>query len=186
MLILYNAAVSKSGRYFVIYGPVGSGKSTLAKQISQRIGVPHIELDDIFWLPGWVGKPADEFRADVTATLSKYANGWVCDGNYYELRPLFLPLADFVVWLCPPFRVAFWRLFKRTFSNCWSGKLLWGMNRDIWRQAFFSHKSILFYQVTHWRAYCRMNKNLEEIPHRAIVIQLHSQKEADAFLSGLK
>jgi len=178
--------VSKAGRHIVVYGPSGSGKSTLAEQISQRTEVPHIELDAIFWRPGWVEKPLEEFRAEVSQILSELADGWVCDGNYHMVRDLILPLADTVVWWRPPFRVAFWRLLKQTIARCWDGKLLWGINRETWRQFFFSSKSIILYQVTHWCAYGRIGKNLEEIPHRATVIQLRSQREVDAFLRELR
>ncbi|WP_242038993.1 ATP-binding cassette domain-containing protein [Anabaena lutea] len=34
-----------------IIGSSGSGKTTLAKQISQRLSIPHIELDYLHWEP---------------------------------------------------------------------------------------------------------------------------------------
>jgi adenylate kinase family enzyme len=184
--ILYNAEVSNSGRHIVVYGPTGSGKSTLAAQIAQRIGVPHIELDAIFWKPDWVESSPEEFRTNVVAALDKCTDGWVCDGNYSQARDLILPLTDTVVWWRPPFWVAFLRLLKRTIARAWDGKLMWGTNRETWRQSFFSRNSIILYQVTHWRKYGKIGKNLEEIPHRAIIIQLRTQREVDAFLSGLR
>ena len=127
----------------------------------------------------------EEFRAGVSAVLSKCADGWVCDGNYSRVRDLTLPPADMVVWLRPSFRLAFWRLLKRTITRAWDGKLLWGINRETWRQSFFSRDSIILFQVTHWRNYEKIGKNLEEIPHHAKVIELRSQKEVDAFLRDL-
>ena len=177
--------MNKSRRHIVVYGPTGSGKSTLAGKLSKLTGVPHIELDAIFWKPGWVEKPIDEFRTDVSAALARCADGWVCDGNYSKVRDLILPLADTIVWWNPPFRVAFWRLLKRTVTRCQEGKILWGTNRETWRQNFFSRDSLILYQVTHWRKYGRIGKTLEEIPHRAVVIRLRSQKEVDAFLSEM-
>ena len=98
----------------------------MAGQISELTGVPHIELDAIFWRPGWVQSPLEEFRANVSAALSRCAGGWVIDGNYSRVRDLTLPLADTVIWLRPSFRVAFWRLLKRTIDRAWDGKLMWG------------------------------------------------------------
>ena len=130
--------------------------------------------------------PLDEFRADVSAALSKCSDGWVCDGNYSRARDLTLPLADTVIWLRPSFPVAFWRLLKRTIARASDGKLMWGTNRETWRGAFFSRDSLLLYQVTHWRYYDRkIIEDLKNIPHRATVIQLRSQKEVDAFLREL-
>jgi len=178
--------VNRFGRRFVIYGPTSSGKSTLAQQISHRTGLPHIELDALFWLPDWKEKPLEKFRSDVSAALNKHVDGWVCDGNYSNVRDLILPLADTVVWIRPPFLIAFWRLLKRTIARSWDGKLLWGINRESWRQAFFSRKSLILYQITHWHKYGKIGRNLDEIPHRASVIQLRSKKAIEAFLRELE
>ena len=130
--------------------------------------------------------PLGEFRAEVSAVLSRCADGWVCDGNYSRVRDLTLPVADTVVWLRPSFRVVFWRLLKRTIARCQDGKLMWGTNSETWRGAFFSPDSLLLYQITHWRRYDKhMIEDLKKIPHRAIVIQLRSQREVDAFLMAL-
>ena len=174
--------MNKFGRRFVVYGPAASGKTTLSDQISRRVGVPHIEMDALYWLPGWREKPIEEFRTDVSLALNNCVDGWVFDGNYSKARDLILPLADTVVWLRPPFRVAFWRLLKRTIARSRDGKLLWGVNRESWRQAFFSRNSLLLYQVTHWQKYERIGRNLESIPHKAPVIQLRSNKQIEAFL----
>lgn len=185
-VIIYNAVVSKLGHHIITCGPTDSGKSTLAGQISQRIGMPHIELDAIFWKPGWVESPMDEFRAGVSAALSRCADGWVCDGNYSRVRDLTFPLADTVVWLRPSFRVAFWRLLNRTIARCRDGKVICGTNRETWKGAFFSRDSLLLYQITHWRGFDkRTTESLEIIPHHASVIQLRTQKEVDAFLGEL-
>ena len=175
------------GRHIAIYGPTSSGKSTLAKRIAQSTGLPHVELDAIFWLPGWVERPLDEFRAEVSTALSKCPDGWVIDGNYSRVRDLTLPLTDTVIWLRPPFRVAFWRLLKRSVCRSLDHKLICGENRETWRQGFFSRKSLLLYQVTHWRRYDqKITHDLETIPHHARIVQLHSQSEIENFLVGLR
>ncbi len=183
----YTAGIMEIGRCIVVYGPVCSGKSTVARQVAQSIGVPHIELDAVFWQPGWIKKPLEEFRAEVSALLSRYVDGWVFDGNYSRVRDIILPMADTVVWLRPPFRVAFWRLLKRTIVNCWNRELLWGMNRESWRQEFFSCDSLLLYQVTHWRRYDKIiRRDLKEIMHQASLLELRSSKEVDSFLTSLR
>ena len=113
-VIRYTASVFRIGHRVVVYGQTCSGKTTVARSIAQSIGVPHIELDAIFWMPQWVSRPLEQFRAEVSAVLSSHTGGWVCDGNYSRVRDLILPLADTAVWLRPPFRVIFWRLLKRT------------------------------------------------------------------------
>ncbi len=88
----------KIGRRVVDYGATGSGKTTIATRIAQSIGIPHIELDAIFWKPNWTNRPLDQFRIDVSSVLAHHPNGWVCDGNCRHVRDLTLPLADTVIW----------------------------------------------------------------------------------------
>jgi adenylate kinase family enzyme len=177
--------MSAIGRRIIVCGPTCSGKSTLAKILSQRLYIKHVELDALYWKPDWKETPLEEFRADISAILEKNPDGWVIDGNYSETRDLTLPLADTVVWLHFPFRVAFWRLLKRTVSRCIDHKPLWGTNYESWRQAFFSRDSLILYQITHWRKYERIGRNIQKIPHRATVIELCSSREVGAFLAGL-
>ncbi len=175
--------MDKIGRRIVVYGPTGSGKSTVARLLSRSTGLPYVELDAICWLPDWVEKPLEEFRADTLAVLESHKEGWVCDGNYGRIRETFLPLADTVVWLRLPFRVTFWRLLKRTIERCWTGELLWGNNRESVRQSFFSRDSLLFYAWNHRREYHeRIGQTLEEIPHNATVHRLSSAEEVKKFL----
>jgi adenylate kinase family enzyme len=51
-----------------VVGVTRSGKTTLAITLSQRLGVPHIELDALYWQPNWT-PPADrgEFRPVIAA-----------------------------------------------------------------------------------------------------------------------
>ncbi len=177
--------MSEIGRHIVINGPTCSGKSTLARRLSQQLGVPHIELDALFWKPGWEKTPLEEFRTAISAALEKSVNGWVIDGNYSETRDLTLPLADTVIWLHLPFLEAFWRLLKRTVARCIDHQSLWGTNYESWRQAFFSQDSLILYQITHWRKYERIGRNIQKIPHNAAIMELRSSREVDAFLAGL-
>ena len=176
----------KIGRRIVVYGPTGSGKTTVAAHLARRIGVPHVELDAIQWLPGWKEKPLEEFRTAVSALLNHHTDGWVFDGNYSQARDLILPLADTVVWLRPPFRVASWRLLKRTVTRSWKHEPLWGTNYESWRLSFLSRDSLLLYQMNHWRRhYERTRRALEDIPHQASVFELRSVRAIEEFLVSL-
>ncbi|HEX3916609.1 MAG TPA: hypothetical protein VHW60_04665 [Caulobacteraceae bacterium] len=96
----------------VILGCSGAGKSTFARALGEKLGLPVVHLDALFWQPGWVEPENQAFRAAVAAALA--GDSWVTDGNYvsrtYDLR---LPRADSVIfleqprWLCV-FRIV-WR-----------------------------------------------------------------------------
>jgi hypothetical protein len=52
---------------------------------------------------------------------------------------------------------------------------------------FLSRDSILLWGVSHWRAHFRnRQRDLEEIPHQAILIELHSTREVGDFREDLE
>jgi len=175
------------GQRIVVYGPTGSGKTTVAARIAAFLGVHHIELDAIAWLPGWVMKPLDEYRADISKVLNEHNEGWVCDGNYSEVRDLTLPRADTVVWLRMSYRVAFWRVLKRTVTRAWRREMLWGTNYESWRLSFLSRDSLLLYQARRWRRHHkRLSADLEGLPNHAHVYELRSEREVEVFLAKVR
>lgn len=168
------------GTRLSIRGATGSGKSTLGHILGQRLGLPVVELDALYWLPDWHMKPLEQFRADVQAALDAHPQGWICVGNYRHVANLVLPQADTVLWLRLPFRVSFWRLFKRTIRRAWTQQLLWdgNPNRESWRESFFSRQSILLYALTTSRRthVATTLHLLATIPHQATVIELRSAR----------
>jgi adenylate kinase family enzyme len=169
-------------------GTTGSGKTTLGRTLGQRLSLPIVELDAIYWLPNWQVKPLDQFRADVQAALKACPRGWVCIGNYTHVQDLVLSQADTVLWLRLPFRISFWRLFKRTVARAWTKKPLWegNPNRESWRQSFFSHNSILLYAITSRKMHVEnILRSLGATPHHASVIELRSARAIRQLLERL-
>jgi adenylate kinase family enzyme len=176
------------GRRIAVFGVTGSGKTTIACQLGQALGLPAIELDSLFWQPNWVETPPEEFRAKVGAALDAAPDGWVCDGNYRtRLKDLVLARADTVVWMHLPFRVTFWRVFRRTISRAWSQEALWGTNYESWRLTFFDRKSLLLWSITHHKATARSTvAALAEMEPRPRVYELRSAREVNVFLAGVR
>jgi adenylate kinase family enzyme len=85
-----------------ILGNSGSGKSTLAGQLSQRLGVPVLDLDTVAWEPGKIAVPRDpaHARADVEAFCRGH-EGWVIEGCYASLIAATLPHEPSLLWLDP-------------------------------------------------------------------------------------
>ncbi len=134
-------------RRIAVVGVTGSGKSTLADALARRLGLARVEIDALFWQPGWREPDKQEFRARLSAALP--ADGaWACDGNYGETRPLVWSRAQAVIWLDYPLAVCLWRVTRRTLQRIRSRELLWGSNRETWREAFFSPDSLLLYAIT--------------------------------------
>ena len=171
-----------------IRGATGSGKTTLGHTLGQRLGLPVVELDAIYWLPNWQAKPLEQFRIDVQAALEACPQGWICVGNYRHVQDLMLPQADTVLWLRLPFRVSFWRLLKRTVARAWTQQPLWegNPNQESWRQSFFSRKSILLYAITSRKTYVETTlRVLGTTPHHATVIELRSARAVRCLLQGV-
>ncbi|GAA3533940.1 DNA topology modulation protein [Amycolatopsis ultiminotia] len=99
------------GRRIAIFGNSGSGKSTLARRIGAVLDLPVTHLDQLYWRPGWVPAPPDEFRSAVAAAAR--TPSWVIDGNYSRTMDLRLPLADTVLFLDAPRRVSLYRVLAR-------------------------------------------------------------------------
>ena len=171
-----------------IRGATGSGKTTLGHILRQRCGLPVVELDAIYWLPNWQAKPLDQFRADVQAALDACPQGWICVGNYRHVQDLILSQADTVLWLRLPFRVSFWRLFKRTVARAWTQQPLWegNPNHESWHLSFCSRESILLYAITNRKTYVQtILHSLSATPHRATVIELRSARAVRRLLQEL-
>jgi adenylate kinase family enzyme len=169
-------------RKVAVMGPTGSGKTTVSRLLAERLGVPHVELDSLFWKPGWVMPSAEEFRPIVAAALDP--NGWVVDGNYrHRLGTLVLDQADLVVWLDLPLWTKFRRIFGRTLRRIRTREVLWGTNVDTWRGAFLSRDSLFWWVLkTHYPTRRTMPQLLASYPN----VRLRSQREVADFLASVE
>jgi adenylate kinase family enzyme len=99
-------------RRVLIVGNSGGGKSTLARRLGEKLRLPVVHLDVLYWKPGWVESDDTPFRADVTQALQGPA--WICDGNFSGTWDIRMPLADTIVWITQPRLVclarAIWRM----------------------------------------------------------------------------
>ncbi len=134
----------------LIVGTSGSGKTTLAKSLSKKLHCSHIELDSLGWKPGWVKTPDDEFIQAVSDTIS--ADSWIACGNWSIVQDLLWSRATHLIWLQLPFRLVFWRLFKRTMKNLITKRKIAGGNQETFFQQFFTKQSIFLWAIqTHWK-----------------------------------
>ena len=124
----------------VVGGETSAGKTTFSRALATRLGLPVVELDALFWGPGWTKPEPSKFRARVSAVVAEAA--WVIDGNYSVVRDLVWSRADTFVWLDPPFPVLVWRLFRRTNRRIRTGEELWSGNRERFRNAYLSSESL--------------------------------------------
>lgn len=172
-----------------VVGSSGSGKSTLSHQLSHVLGIPHIQLDPLFWRADWQGTPDDEFFAKLEAALSASPDGWVLDGNFNRTRDIKWREVDMIIWL----DYGFWRVFRqslcRAIGRIISRKELWPGtgNRESFRTTFMSRNSILLWMLTNWRSNQRRYlADMLDARYRHIrIVRLTHPREADALVKHL-
>ena len=94
-----------------IIGSAGTGKSTLARRLGELTGLSVVHLDALYWHPGWLATPDEEWDAIVREIVSR--ESWITDGNYGRTMEPRLERADTVLFLDFPRVVCLWRVFKR-------------------------------------------------------------------------
>jgi len=138
-------------RRVLVVGTAGSGKTTVARQLARRLAVPHIELDELFWLPGWESCDDDVFRDRVEAAIADI-DGWVVCGNYRpQTVDITWPRADTVVWLDLPKPLIMRRIVVRTARRVVSRRELWNGNRESVRGALAADGIVRWAWTSHRR-----------------------------------
>jgi adenylate kinase family enzyme len=168
-----------------VVGTTGSGKTTLARQISRRLGIPHVELDALHWEPNWIEVPDEVMRDRVDVALA--GTMWVVDGNYSVVRDIVWGKADTVVWLDYPFWVTIKQLLWRTFWRSVTQEEVCNGNRETWQKALFSRDSILLWALQTYHKRRREYPILFEQPEYAhlVIVRLHSPKYTQNWLANL-
>ena len=98
----------------VIIGRGASGKSALAVELAEITGLPVIELDKIFWQPGVVATPRDQWMAIQQEVIER--ERWIMDGDLgpYDVVDVRLRAADTVIFLDFSLVRCAWRAIQRS------------------------------------------------------------------------
>jgi len=98
-----------------IIGYSGSGKSTLAIRLALFYRIPVLHLDNVKFYGNWEERTAEEQNLLVRQFMTDNEN-WVIDGNYFDVAPERLSLADVTV--CLAFnRFYCYRMCRRRYKN---------------------------------------------------------------------
>ncbi len=168
-----------------VVGTSCSGKTTLAMAIGRRLALPHVEIDALFWGPGWRPVPEALFRHRVSEAVA--ADGWVIDGGYSSIRPLVWARADTVVWLDYPMPLVLARWARRTLVRIRSRQEFWPGtgNRESVRNALKADGLLWWILRTHHRRRRTMVAAMAS-RHDLAWIRLRSPQEAERWLAALQ
>jgi adenylate kinase family enzyme len=99
-----------------IFGASGSGTTTLGKALSKRLGIPHFDNDDYFWvktpIPFTEKREADARRRLLEADLLRFRE-WANYGSFCDWGDFAVPLFTLAVFLWIPHDLRMERLKAR-------------------------------------------------------------------------
>lgn len=81
----------------LIIGCGGAGKSTLARQLGEKLNLPVVHLDKLFWHPGWVESTKEEIDEKIRVEMQRPQ--WIMDGNYNRTLPERVKHCDTIIYL---------------------------------------------------------------------------------------
>ncbi len=167
-----------------VVGSSCTGKTTFARQLSALLDVCHVELDALYWKPGWQACSLEEFRGLVAQAAAQ--ERWVMDGNYKTVRDLVWPRATTVIWLHYSFPRVFRQALVRTIRRGTRRTEVFPGCRESLVKSFFSHDSLLLWVIVSFR---RRNRDFAALKASARFpglryLELGSPAESASFLSA--
>ena len=175
-------------RRIQVMGPSGSGKSTVAARLATALGVAHVELDALNWLPGWVERDRDEFRALLAAVAA--GDRWVVSGNYTSRGLVLWERGEMVVWLDLPLHLTIPRQLTRSWRRWRTQELLWGTNVErFWPQlAVWDPNSLVGFSLRARPRFRRLMAEAMSDPRwsHLRIVRLTSQREVDRFVASVE
>lgn len=170
----------------VVLGTSGSGKTTLASDIAKHHKIKHIELDVLYWNPGWQPTPMPVFLEKIQQQLNENSN-WVVCGNYNQAKQITLPQATHIIWLDYALHLNLWRVFIRSLQRILGGGEPFKGCPETFRQTFFSRQSLLLWVLnTHKRRRTEFTELLTQsnFPN-AKIYRVQSNRELDLLKTEL-
>lgn len=167
----------------IIIGGNGSGKTTFAIQLSEKLNIPLIFIDKIYWTDNW--KRADETVANSILKAEIQKDKWIIDGNHTASIPERLKVCDTVFY------------FDFSSVNCLVGSIKrviknYGIQRDdvggtnniekfdISKIAFF--KAVIRFNKQNRALYYKM---IDDVPDVNLIV-FKNRKQMNDYLNNLK
>lgn len=99
----------------LIIGCNASGKTTMARKLSQKLKLPLIHLDKLYWRDDWNHATNEEFDELLEKELKK--DEWIIEGNIKTTLPKRLKHCDTVIYLDFPSAVCVLNAAKRLIKS---------------------------------------------------------------------
>ena len=99
----------------LIIGCSGSGKTTLARALKEKLGLPVVHLDQLWWKNGWEHVTREEFDSRLAMALNM--DRWIIDGNYSRTIEMRLQHCDTIIYLDFDRWQCLWGMAQRVICN---------------------------------------------------------------------
>ena len=149
-------------------------------QLSEKLDIPVVHLDAIYWKPGWISSQKEEWEEKQRQALS--GDKWIVDGNYISSIHLRLEQCDTVIFLNFSKYLCLYNVLKRYFQ--YRGKTRPDLNSDCPERIDFEFLQWI------WN-FPRYNTPeildiLAKQPENLNIYVLESPKEINSFLTSLQ
>lgn len=161
----------------LVIGGNGSGKTTFSIRLAEKLRLPLVHLDRLYWKDHWTHAADEEFDTLLLAELEKPR--WVIDGNFNRTLPLRLQYCDTVIYFDFPTAKCLWGVVTRVLKNYGKSRPDMGgccpdhfdlpFLKDVWT---FNKRRRRYYSL------------LDDAEHVHVVI-VKSRKSAYRYLEGL-
>jgi adenylate kinase family enzyme len=148
-------------RRIAIAGASGAGKTALATRLAAHLEYPRVELDELYYGPGWTIR--QEFPENASTALANPT--WVTEWQYLDDVPLLAERVDLIIWLDYPRWLTFVSVLLRSTLRRLHHEILWSGNQEssplaaVWDR----HHALRYAASTGGR---RLRRELWEAAHR--------------------
>lgn len=165
----------------LLIGNAGAGKTTFAKQLAQKLHLPLVHLDKLYWRGDWEHLSRDEFDAILQSELEKPQ--WIIDGNFNRTIAHRLQYCDTVFYFDFPTITCLAGITKRALTNLGKARPDMGGNcmEHFDSQKISLYRNVLTFNKQHRRDYYELLDNADNVK----VIIFKNRRQANAFLTKL-
>ena len=99
----------------MIIGCPGSGKTTLALALKEKLGLPVVHLDQLWWTGNWENVTREEFDSRLATAVN--LDQWIIDGNFSRTIEMRLQRCDTIIYLDFDRWACLWGVICRVIRN---------------------------------------------------------------------
>ena len=164
----------------LIIGCPGAGKTTFALQLAEKLQLPLIHLDNLYWKQDWKHWERELFDKALQDCLE--APQWIMDGNFNRTIPQRLKYCDTVFFLDFPTITCLAGITRRTLQNLGRARpdMAEGCIEAFDRNKLILYRSVLTFRRQHRKAYLQLLAQADGVDVRIF----RSRRQLRAFLAN--